>query len=74
MNWYFVFRVLHSIYLGVLLTFIFFYFTQYRPVKVHAVCAESSAKSVLKLGSEGDAYGVYKSLYEECSSQKPLIF
>ncbi len=56
------------------MTFIFFYFTQYRPVKVHAVCAESSAKSVLKLGTEGDANGTYKSLYEECSLEKPLVF
>ncbi|OGE19639.1 hypothetical protein A3J19_04595 [Candidatus Daviesbacteria bacterium RIFCSPLOWO2_02_FULL_41_8] len=70
MNRFHILKALHLIFLGLLLTFIYFYFAEYQPLKVHSACAESSAKSVLNFGSNTDAFGFYNQLYKNCISQK----
>jgi len=66
-----VIRALHILYLTLLLVFIYFFFNTYQPFKLHQVCAEESAKEVLKLNPQ-DSYGYYKNLYEKCYSQKTI--
>jgi len=48
-----------------------FFFNIYQPIKVHRICADSSAKEVLKSNSK-DAFDMYQSLYKDCSSEKSL--
>ncbi|MEK7617332.1 MAG: hypothetical protein AAB414_04730 [Patescibacteria group bacterium] len=73
MDKFFIIRILHFIYLGLLLIFIAFYFTAYQPFKLHGICAEKSAKTILKSEPIPDAYDLYQGLYKNCISQNGKI-
>lgn len=70
MNKFLIFRIFHFVYLGLLLTFILFYFTVYQPIKLHSLCAETSAKTVLGSTSNVDAYDFYQRLHKDCIAKK----
>ncbi len=72
MDKFLILRLLHSMYLGLLLLFILFYFEAYQPYKLHNLCAEASAKTVLQSAPNPDAYGYYQNLYKGCISQKTV--
>ncbi len=59
-------------YLGLLLTFILFYFEVYQPYKLHNICAKSSAEAVLNKDSNPNSYDYYQALYNACVSQKSI--
>ena len=69
MNKFLILRVLNLAYLGILLTFIYFYFFEYQPLKLHEECAESSAKTVLAAKSQIDPHDYYLELYQACLSK-----
>lgn len=71
MNKSIVIKALHLTFLGILLSFIYFYFSVYQPLKVHRICADFSSSEVLKSNAE-DAYGLYKSLYSKCNFQENI--
>lgn len=72
MNKLLILRVAHTIYLGILLTFILFYFEVYQPNKFHDVCAEISAKKVLRQDFNPNAANIYDSYYKDCVSEKSI--
>lgn len=63
-----VFRTLHFIFLGILISFILFYFYEYIPLKAQRICREVSAKATLKSNS-ADAYEFYKNHLRSCLSK-----
>lgn len=72
MNKFLILRIAHFIYLGLLLTLILFYFEVYQPYKLHNICAESSAKTVLNESSNPNSYEYYHALYNACVSEKSI--
>jgi len=68
MNKLLILKVLHITYVGLLLIFIYFYFSYYKPFKLHTVCAEASAKTVLAAKSQYDPHDYYLNLYQSCLS------
>jgi len=69
MNRFLVLKVLNLIFLGLLLSFIFFYFAELLPVKNKAFCAEVTSKYVLETTSKENAFEVYNQLYRKCLTQ-----
>lgn len=68
MKKFFFLKLLHFVYLGLLLAFIAFYFTYYIPAKAHNECVKYSAETTLKT-SDSDAYTLYHYLYKTCISK-----
>ena len=59
-------KVLHLTFLGILSIFIYFYFAEYKPLKLHTECAQNSARAVLASDNKTDAYDLYQKLYDSC--------
>lgn len=72
MNRQSILKLLHFVYLGFLLTFIYFYFSAYQPLKLHNTCAISSSQQVLNSKNQERAYELYKELYADCISEKSI--
>ena len=66
MNRFWLVKILHLVFLGLLLSFIFVYFTELQPAKKQAQCAEFSTRSVLGAASNEDAFDLYNKLYKNC--------
>lgn len=64
-----VVKALHLVFLGILLSFIFVYFTELQPAKKQAQCAETATKSVLGAAAVEDAFDLYNQLYKNCLTQ-----
>ncbi|OGE64300.1 hypothetical protein A3I48_03680 [Candidatus Daviesbacteria bacterium RIFCSPLOWO2_02_FULL_36_7] len=66
MNRFSILRVLHLLFLGVLLAFIYFFYAVYQPLKAHNVCAKNSAESVLGINQQNNAFDLYQQTYKNC--------